>query len=83
MEVSSSFDQATGSTYTSHHFEIGKTRWSVLVVSGKSNFITVRKIYPNPFGTLGKQFKTIDEAQTQYKNPDLKLALLKIETGII
>lgn len=69
------------STYTTHSFMLGKkTRYIVLVVSGKHNYISVRK--PCPSTNLGRLFADFDEAVSHYKNPSIKLALTKIELGI-
>ena len=72
--------QDNGSTYTTSEFKIGKTTYTVLVVTGKFNYISVKK--PSPWKTLGKQFKNFDEAVSHYKNRQIKLELTKIELGI-
>lgn len=71
---------ANNSTYTSHSFYIGKTRYNVLVVVGKLNYVTVLK--PGPFVVAGKQFENFDSAVRHYKHPSIKLELTKIELGI-
>ncbi len=78
--VSKSVDMET--TYTEKQFTIGKTKWGILIVEGKRNYISVTKLSNNPFRTLGKEFKSFDEAVSHYKNPTMKLELTKIELGI-
>jgi len=82
MNSISKFEQ-NGATYLTHQFKIGKTVWEVMIVTGRYNYVTVRKVTANPFGLLGTQFKNFDEAARHYKNPTMKLELLKIETGMV
>ena len=73
------FEQA-GSLYTSYKTTIGKTGFTVLVVEGKSNYISVSKDMPNHMrGSLGRDFDNFDLAVQGYKSPALKVALLGIE----
>lgn len=75
--------EINGATYKTTKITIGKkTIFSVMVVSGKYNYISVKKETANPFGLLGKEFKSFDEAVSHYKNPQMKLELTKIELGI-
>lgn len=69
-----------GTTYTSHKVVIGKTQWTILVVKGNFNYIS---IYNDSYGrrSMGKDYKTFDDAVLSYKNPQMKVALLKIEMG--
>jgi len=69
-----------GTTYTSTKFNIGKTIWTVTIVKGKYNYITVKK--PSPWMALGKEFKTMDLAISHYKNPTMKTKLLQLEMGL-
>ena len=74
---------ANGSTYTATKVMIGKkTEYNVLVVTGKFNYVSVRKLTANPFGMLGTDFKNFDEAISHYKNPQMKIELFKIEMGL-
>ncbi len=68
-----------GSTYKTTTFEIGKTKYSVTVVEGKSNYINVLK--HSAIRSLGKDYQNFDEAVSSYKNPQIKVELLKIEMG--
>jgi hypothetical protein len=68
--------------YTTTTFFIKNTEYRVLVVSGKYNYVNVRKVTANPFGLCGKDFKNFDEAAKAYKNPQIKLELLKVELGL-
>ena len=67
-------------TYTAHTFEIKNTTYEVIVVKGKYNYINVNKI--SHIRSLGKDFKTFDEAARNYKNSQIKIELLKIELGL-
>lgn len=68
-------------TYTTHKIKIGKTEYSVLVAEGGYNYVSIRKETNNPFKTAGQQFKNFDEAIAHYKNPSMKVELMKIQTG--
>jgi len=70
--------------YQGYNFDIGKTRWSVVVTEQFGNPINVRvrKVYPNPFGTLGTEFDSFNEVVKKYKNPTMKMNLRLIEMGI-
>ena len=72
---------ATETTYTSKKIQIKNTVFSVLIVKGEFNYVSVRKETNNPWKTLGREFKNFDEAIAHYKNPQMKIELLKIETG--
>lgn len=67
-------------TYKVTKFNIGKTVWTVMVVSGKNNYVNVSK--PTPWHSLGTDFANMDLAISHYKNPNMKVQLLKIEMGI-
>ncbi|RUP42336.1 MAG: hypothetical protein EKK63_01785 [Acinetobacter sp.] len=72
--------ESNGSIYTSYKIAIGKTSYTVLVVEGKINYISVSKDMPNILrGSLGRDFKNFDDAVLGYKSPALKVALLNIE----
>jgi hypothetical protein len=68
-------------TYTTHQVTIKNTKWNIMVVKGKFNYISVQKLVTG-MRTMSKDFKTFDEATKNYKNAELKLALLKIELNI-
>ena len=68
-------------TYTTHKVFIKNTQWNIMIAKGKWNYISVQKVSPY-FRTMAKDFKTFDEATKNYKNAELKLALLKIELNI-
>jgi hypothetical protein len=70
-----------GTTYTSYEFTIKKTTYSVIKVTGKHNYINVKQ-ENNRRMNLGKNFNTFDEAAKSYKNPQIKIELLKIELGL-
>jgi hypothetical protein len=69
---------SNGTTYTSYSFTIANTNYEVIKVSGNSNYINVNKKC-NYRRTFGKNFKNFDEATKSYKNPQIKIELLKIE----
>lgn len=70
-----------GTTYTTTEIKIVNTIYNVMVANGKFNYVSVRKVTANPYGTLGKEFKNFDEAISHYKNAQMKVELLKIELG--
>ena len=72
---------SNGTTYTSYSFKIANTDYEVITVTGNSNYINVNKkcSYRR---TFGKDFKNFDEATKAYKNPQIKIELLKIEMGL-
>ena len=73
-----------GTEYTTYGpFKGSGGKFTVMVVKGKYNYISVTKITNNPFGgRLGKDFKDFDSAVKFYKDKNIKTALLKIETGL-
>lgn len=74
--------KVSDTTYTTTEVKIGTTRFAVTVVSGKYNYVNVRKLTNNPFGGPGKDFENFDAAAHHYKSPAMKTALLKIELNI-
>ncbi len=72
--------ESNGTKYFTHLFEAKGNKWQVMFVSGKLNYIMVRKLTNNPFGgPLGKEFKNIDEAIAYYKIPEMKAQLIYAE----
>ena len=69
-----------GTTYTTTSFNIKNTEYRVMVVSGKYNYVNVCKV--SAIRSLGKDFKNFDEATKSYKNPQIKIELLKVEMGL-
>ena len=76
MRVQYSEDKKT--TYKSFDFIIKNSTYTVLVVTGNSNCISVIKKIHIP--SLGKEFISFDEAINYYKNPSIKIQLLLIES---
>lgn len=72
---------SNGTIYTSYSFKIANTDYEVITVVGNSNYINVNKKC-NYRRTMGKNFKNFDEATKAYKNPQIKIELLKIEMGL-
>jgi len=66
-------------TYTNHEIKVKGNTWSVLIASGTSNYVQVRKETNNPYKTMGKQFDDLTQASNNYKCLDMKMALLQIE----
>lgn len=70
-------------TYTTHKIEVRGNKYAVTVATGKMNYINVVKLTNNPFRGPGLVFENFDQAQKHYKSAEMKVELLKIETGII
>lgn len=81
LETTKHIDEKTQTVYKGVRVNIGKTKWSVTQASGKFNYITVRKTYPNPFGMIGKEFESFNKAQEEYKSPEVKTMLLMVESN--
>jgi hypothetical protein len=71
--------ESNGTKYYSVPFTVKNTKWNVLFVWGKINYVSIKKISNNPFGTIGKEFKNIDEAISVYKTPEMKNQLIQSE----
>ena len=71
---------ANGSDYNAVTIETGKTVYTVLKVSGKLNYVSVRKHVPG--STLGKEFGSFAEAQSNYKSATVKTVLLMAEESL-
>jgi hypothetical protein len=68
-------------TYTTTKIDVKGNKYSVTVVTGKFNYVSVLKETNNTFGTCGKEFLNFDAATRHYKSPEMKTALLKVELG--
>ena len=77
--MTTSFTQ-NETTYTTTIFFIKTVEYRVTVASGKSNYVNVNKI--TAIRGLGRDFINFTEAAKAYKNPQIKIELLKIELGI-
>lgn len=62
-------------------YSLSKTTTKYVDGRNKESVI-VRKMTNNPFGVLGKEFDTFNEAMSAYKTPEIKLGLLKLEMGL-
>ena len=69
-----------GTTYNTTSFFIKNTEYRVMVVTGNYNYVNVCKV--SAIRSLGKDFKNFNEATKSYKNPQIKVELLKIEMGL-
>lgn len=78
-EISSSITEH--GTYRSVIVEIGKaTKYRILQVVGKLNYVEICKLTNNPFGgVIGTEYSDFNEAQAHYRNPSLKTAILMAE----
>lgn len=71
-------------TYTVYRTEMKGSQYDVMVVSGKYNYISISKVMPNfSRGSLGREFKTFDEATKAYKSPEMKSFILQVELGLV
>jgi hypothetical protein len=64
-----------GHTYRSKTVEVSGDVWTINQVVGPRGYISLRKETNNPFKTLGKEFSTWEQAEANYKNPLMKLAI--------
>jgi hypothetical protein len=71
------------SIYNVNYVTVKGNKWSILVVTGRFNYISIRKETNNPFKTLGRQFKDFNEAQGHYKCAEMKTALLMVEMDLV
>ncbi len=71
-------------SYTSKEIKIKNTIFSVLIVQDRNTlkYISIKKETNSPFNTLGKQFASFDDAVKNYKNPQMKVELLMIESTL-
>ena len=73
--------EAYGTNYVSQQMVVSGNIWSVLQTSGKSNYVSIRKLTNNPHMTLGRTFANWDEAVQHYKSTEMKVALLMVENN--
>ena len=69
-------------TYTTREISVRGNIFAVTVVTGKYNYVSIRKVTNNPFGTIGKDFANFTEAAKNYKSAEMKTELLKLELGL-
>ena len=69
-------------TYTTREITVRGNIFAVTVVTGKYNYVSIRKVTNNPFGTIGKEFANFTEAAKNYKSAEMKTELLQIELGL-
>ena len=69
-------------TYTTREIIVKGNTYAVTVVTGKYNYVSILKLTNNPFRTIGKEFANFTEAAKNYKSPEMKTELLKIELGL-
>lgn len=56
-----------GTDYKAVVVKIKGNMWVIMEVSGKFNYVNVRKATNNPFGGLGKEFPSWEDAIANYK----------------
>lgn len=66
------------SIYKTAKFEARGFVFSVLYVSGKFNYVSVKKETANPFG-VGREFVNFDVAINSYKSKEMKSELTKLK----
>jgi Tol biopolymer transport system component len=71
--------ESNGTKYYSVPFTVKNSKWTVLFVWGKLNYVSVKKVSNNPYGSAGKEFKNIDQALEAYKMPEMKNQLIQSE----
>ena len=71
-----------GSEYKGIYIQAKGNIWAITQVTGKHNYVSIRKVTNNPFGLMGKQFSGWDPVYSNYKCADLKAALLIAETTL-
>lgn len=57
--------------YKSKTYKVKGNDWLVMF-SSQYNYVSVKKQTNNPFGTLGKEFKSIHDAIDHYKSKEMK-----------
>jgi hypothetical protein len=70
-------------TYTTYKSQIKGNTFSILVASGKFNYVSVSKLTNNPFYSGGKDFETFDAATKAYKSTEMKSFILQVELGLL
>lgn len=73
---------SNGTTYQSIKFTVKGNVWSLMKATGKHNYISVTKISNNPFRTLGKEFKSVEEACKHYKSPAMRVAIIQANSQL-
>jgi hypothetical protein len=68
--------------YETKKIQIKNTIFSVVIASGLNNYVSIRKETNNPWKSGGKRFENFDEAIKNYKSANMKVELLKLQTGL-
>jgi len=72
-------NDTNGTIYKALTITSDKTKYSFMKVYGVHNYVTIKN-NNSPWKTLGKQFNSFDDAQTNYKNPKLKAMILMADS---
>lgn len=66
-----------GTKYLSWDFDNKGNKWVITVYWGRFNYISILKKTNNPFGgRMGKDFRSIDEAIANYKDPNIQANII-------
>jgi DNA repair protein RadC len=77
FEDGGKIQEYNGTKYLSWDFENKGNKWNITVFWGKFNYISVLKKTNNPFGgRMGKDFKSMDEAIANYKDPSIQANII-------
>ena len=73
-----------GYRYVSTQVKVSGNLWTIMQVFGPRPYVAVRKDTNNPFrNPLGKEFRSFDDAARVYTSPEMKTALLMVETNFL
>jgi len=72
-------NEINNTLYIAKNIEVRGNVYSVCLVQGESNYVSIRKETNNPFKGLGTSFKNFDEAIKHYKIPEMKFYLSLLE----
>ena len=68
-----------GNRYAITFFKFMGNVFSYLKVSGKNNYISIRKETNNPFRTAGRIFDTVDDAVRGYTSAKMAVAIIQAD----
>ena len=69
---------ANGTKYEEKIIRVKGNDWSIMLVSGKLNYVEVFKLTNNPYGISGKRFDNMDAAIDNYTTIAMKAALMQL-----
>ncbi len=74
--------ETNGTSYESYDFNVKNVKWTILVVTGKFNYINCTKKSMGMMRSIGKDFKNWKTILNYYRNPTMKWEIMKIELGL-